>query len=217
MTRTNILIVDDHALFRQALSDRLSREADFDVVGMAGTADESIEMAERLAPDMILMDIDMPGMICFDAALRIQKTHPDVAFMFLSAYFHDSYIEQALRVKARGYVTKTEPMESLVAAIQEVAGGGAFFSEEVRSRLVLHPDGVRLTEQGRTRVSTLTNRELEVLRYVARGQSKKEIAATMHLSVKTVENHSNNLMAKLDIHDRVDLARFAIREGIVEA
>lgn len=212
-----ILMVDDHVLVRQALADHLSREDIFKVVGTAASADEAIGLAVEHQPDIVIMDIDMPGMICFDAAQRINESNPEVRLVFLSAFFNDSYIEQALKVKARGYLTKSEPLETLIAAIREVARDGVYFSDEVRSRLILDCDGVRLARKGRTKVSLLTNRELEVLRYIARGLPKKEIAATMQLSVKTVENHCNNLMNKLDIHDRVELTRFAIREGLAEA
>jgi DNA-binding NarL/FixJ family response regulator len=214
MSKTRILMVDDHALVRQALCDRLEKEATLEVVGTASTADEAIVIVAEARPDIVLMDIDMPGMICFDAAQRIAGIVPEVRLAFLSAFFHDSYIEQALKVRARGYLTKIEPLDTLVAAIHEIARGGVYFSDEVKSRLVLERDGVKLAGAGQTRASTLTKRELEVLRYIARGMSKKEIASTMHLSVKTIENHSNNLMSKLDIHDRVELTRFAIREGL---
>ncbi len=212
-----ILVVDDHALVRGALSERLRREPGFEVVGTAGTADEAIDKTMAVKPDIILMDIDMPGLICFDAARTISSTSPNTKLIFLSAFLHDWYIEQALSVKARGYLTKREPPETVVAAVREVAAGGAYFSDEVRTRIVVDASGAKLAQKSKSRASTLTAREVEVLRYVARGLSKKEIAATMHLSVKTVDRHCANLMTKLDIHDRVDLARFAIREGLAEA
>lgn len=215
--RLKILVVDDHALVREAVADQLSREEDFEVVGTASEAGDVLRMAPELKPDVVIMDIDMPGMICFDAAHRLTVHDEGPLIIFLSAFFHDHYIEQALRVKARGYVVKTDPPSTLIEAIREVAAGGSYFSEKVRARLVVGDGRVELAEEGRTAVSLLTQREVEVLRYIAQGLSKKEIAATMHLSTKTVENHSARLMAKLDIHDRVELARFAIREGLAEA
>jgi DNA-binding NarL/FixJ family response regulator len=212
-----ILVVDDHALVRGALSERLSREPGFTVVAVASTADEAIEKSVDHQPDVILMDIDMPGLICFDAARTIETTSPASRIIFLSAFLHDWYVEQALAVKARGYLTKREPPETVVLAVREVAAGGAFFSDEVNSRIVVDSAGARLAKKSKSRASTLTAREVEVLRYVAKGLSKKEAASTMHLSVKTVDRHCANLMTKLDIHDRVELARFAIREGLAEA
>jgi len=215
--KLRILVVDDHALVREAVAEQIAREEDFVVVGQAGDAGKALELATKLQPDIVVMDIDMPGMICFDAARRIAVDESSPRIIFLSAFFHDRYIEQALKVKARAYVVKTDPPSVLLDAIREVARGGSYFSERVRSRLVVGEGKVELAEQGQTAVSLLTQREIEVLRYVARGLSKKEIAKTMHLSIKTVENHSARLMAKLNIHDRVELARFAIREGLAEA
>ncbi len=212
-----VLLVDDHALVRGVLSERLAQEFGIEVVGSASTADEAIDRAVESKPDVILMDIDMPGIICFDAAGEISDLLPNTKIVFLSAFLNDWYVEQALKVKARGYITKNEPPEQVVAAVHEVAAGGSFFSDEVRSRIVVESDGVRLAKNARSRVSTLTTREVEILRYIARGLAKKEIGSMLHISVKTVDRHSVNLMNKLDIHDRVELSRFAIREGLVEA
>lgn len=212
-----ILIVDDHALVRGALSERLQRESGLAVVGNASTADEAIERAIECRPNVILMDIDMPGLISFDAARRILALQPEVRIIFLSAFLHDHYIEQALKVKASGYLTKQEPPEAVVAAILEVVSGGAYFSEGVSSRIVVDSRGARLSGESKSLASSITGRETEILRYIARGLAKKEIAATMGISVKTVDRHAANLMTKLDIHDRVGLTRFAIREGLAEA
>ena len=212
-----VLIVDDHTLVRGALSERLSREPGLTVVGSAADADEAVGKVMTCGPDIILMDIDMPGLDCFDAARTIESMRPEVRIIFLSAFTNDWYIQRALEVKARGYLTKREPPDRVVAAIFEVASGGASFSEEVQSRIVVDAHGAKLVSGTTSRGATLTTRENEVLRYIARGMSKKEIATTMHLSVKTVDRHCANVMSKLDIHDRVDLARFAIREGLAEA
>ncbi|UCF33132.1 MAG: response regulator transcription factor [Phycisphaerales bacterium] len=212
-----VLIVDDHELVRAAIRERLQREPNLEVVGEAAMAEEAVDKVARCGPDVVLMDIDMPGMTCFSAAEQINRIRPGTRIIFLSAYSHDRYIEQALAVKARGYLTKRESPAAVVAAILEVMAGGACFSEEVRSRIVVDRKGAKLASNPQSRASTLTARELEVLRYVAHGLAKKEIAKTMHISVKTVDRHSANLMNKLDIHDRVELARFAIREGLAQA
>lgn len=218
-TPIRVLLVDDHALVRDALAEHLSKVDGLHVVACAKDAEEATMLSTDLRPDIILMDIDMPGIICFDAARRIMATCPSTRIIFLSAFFHDHYIEQALAVQARGYITKSEPPERVVSAIREVAAGGSCYSEQIRSRLVMGHGGVFLAREGKgpTRASTLTPREIEVLRYIARGLPKKDIAQTMHISTKTVENHSANIMTKLDIHDRVELARYAIREGLAEA
>ncbi len=212
-----ILLVDDHALLRDSFERVLGGIPGFQVVGTADNADDAIGAVMQCDPDIVLMDIDMPGMICFDAAQRIGDMRPETRVVFLSAFHHDYYIEQALKVNARGYVVKSETPEKVVEAIERVAGGGVFYSQEVLNRIVADTRGVRLGDAHRTRVSTLSNREMEVLRYIARGLAKKQIAGTMHVAVKTVDGHVTRLMSKLDIHDRVELARFAIRERLVEA
>jgi len=211
-----VFLVDDHALVRGALSERLEREPDLVVVGAAGTADDAFDPIIAVAPDVVLMDIDMPGVNCFDAARKILTLSPDTRVVFLSGFLNDRYVEQALEVQARGYLSKREPPDTVVSAIREVAAGGAYFSEDVQSRIVVEAQGVRLASALRSRASLLTPRELEIIRYIARGMTKKEIAGVMHISVKTVDRHTVNLMTKLDIHDRVELTRFAIREGLAE-
>ncbi len=199
------------------LADRLAEEQDMQVVGTVENADAALAEAIRQEPDIILMDIDMPGLSCFHSARTIQRLCSKTCIIFLSAFFHDRYIEQALAVEAAGYLTKSEPPESVIAAIRAAAAGKSYFSPEVRARIVVDSDGTRLAQTRRSRASTLSDRELEVLRYLARGMSKKEIARTMHISAKTVSNHTTHVMDKLDIHDRVELSRFAIREGLAEA
>jgi len=178
---------------------------------------QAIDEALAVDPDVILLDIDMPGLDSFDAARRIRALRPEIRIIFVSAFVHDHFIERALQAKASGYLTKSESPEALIAAVREVASGGTCFSPEVRSRIRVCSDGVRLAEAATSRISTLTPREIEVLRYIARGLAKKQIAYTMGVSVKTVDRHAANLMSKLQIHDRVDLARFAIREGVTPA
>jgi len=216
MPDVRILLVDDHALVRETLRELLQREPGFSVVGTAGSAEEAVDLAFALVPDVIVTDVDMPGVVCFDAARRISALHPEIRLIFLSAYTHDHYIEQALQVGALGYLTKGESPDRVVAAIRAAMDNQAYFSGEVRDRIVCDCGQARLAPRGTTRTSMLTPREIEVLRYIAQGLSKKQIAGMMHISVKTVDRHSGNLMAKLDIHDRVELARFAIREGLTE-
>jgi DNA-binding NarL/FixJ family response regulator len=212
-----ILVVDDHALVRSTLAERLGREKGFEVVGTAENADEAITIALECRPDIVLMDIDMPGLLCFEAADRMTSLRPDTHVIYLSAFYNDRFIAQALAAKASGYLTKSEPPEMVVQAIREVAAGGAYFSEEIQARIVVGPRGAKLAQEPKSRVSTLTPREIQILQYLARGLAKKQVARTLSISIKTVDRHTFNLMEKLDIHDRVELARYAIREGLAEA
>lgn len=213
--KITVVLADDHAMVRGTLASWLAGSPDISVLAAVHNADEAMLEAARLNPDVVLLDIDMPGMQVFEAARLIRVRSPATRVLFVSAYFHDRYIEQALAAGAMGYVTKGEQPAAIVRAIETVASGGTYFSPDVQSRIVIDVTGPTLLEQARTRTSILTARELEVLRHLASGLSKKEIAETMNLSVGTVNNHAANLMKKLDIHDRVELTRFAIREGMV--
>jgi DNA-binding NarL/FixJ family response regulator len=213
----SVVLADDHALVRSMLRKQLDDEQDIRVVAVANDADEAAAAAARLSPDVVVMDIDMPGTSCFEAARTIRRTSPGTQVLFLSAFFNDAYIDQALAVAAAGFLTKSEPPESVTAAIRTAHAGGRHFSAEVKTRIVLEQDGPRLCGAARSRAATLSDRELEVLRYIARGLSQKQIARLIHRSEGTIHKHSKNIMAKLAIHDRVELARFAIREGLAEA
>lgn len=215
-----VLLVDDHTLMRETLRDRINQEHDLDVVGTAASADEAVKLAGEWSPNVVVMDIDMPGRLCFDAACDIVAMSPNVRMVYLSAFFSDRYIRDALAAHAVSYLTKDESPEVVITAIRQAAQGLSYFSPSVRDRLVIGPHNkITLEDDGSpaTKADILTRRELEMLRYLARGMSKKEIAATIHRSYGTVDKHVEKLMNKLDIHDRVELARFAIREGLAEA
>ena len=149
----DILLADDHAMLREVLSAELDAQSQFRVIGTACNADEAIGKAFEVKPHIIVMDIDMPGMICFDAARTITSAQPETRIIFLSAFFSDHYIEQAIAVKARGYVTKRESAQVIVQAIRTVAEGGTFFSEDVQRRLTIDSNGVSLASRGATRAT----------------------------------------------------------------
>ena len=208
-----VLVVDDHALVRESIGALLGSYEDISVIASVGSADEAVHAAAETHPDLVLMDIDMPGLIAFDAAGRIKEQDQGTAVLFVSGYLHDHYVAEALAVRASGYLLKTDVTKNLVTALREVGAGGTYFSPEIAAKLEIDEHGARFV-RGRTPLTTLSRRETEVLRYVARGLTKKEVAQTMGISVKTVEGHTQNVMKKLDIHNRVGLTRFAIREGL---
>lgn len=213
----SILLADDHALVRETVADRLRSEKDFEVVATVSNAGEAVVQVELLKPDIVLMDIDMPGKVCFDAAREIKAFSPLTRIIYLSAFFHDRYIQDALAAGAAGYVTKDEPADVLVKAIRMATSGIAYFSPTVQARILVTDAGVTLLEQPAMLISQLTRREIEVLRYISRGLSRKEITALIHVSIKTLDNHISRIKKKLQIQDRVELARFAIREGLADA
>ncbi len=213
MNPAKILLVDDHALITELLKMRLEAEPFLEITTTAGDAEMAVTAARQHAPDFIITDIEMPGLCIFDALRAIRLALPELGIVFLSAHTSDHYIQQALDLEARAYLTKDELLETLVHVIRVIVSGGRYFSPGIQSRLVVSRNGLRLGSARTSRADLLTGREKQVLGYVAHGLSKKEIADIMAISVKTVDNHCCHLMTKLDIHDRVKLARSAIQEG----
>ena len=213
-TAIRIVIADDQDLVRDGISFHLDNETDIEVIGSVADADSAVGAVIERKPDIALLDMEMPGRSIFDAVGEMQKSMVNLRVVFITAFPNDSAITQAIGVKASGIVTKGEAPHRLVGAVRAVHAGDSYFSEGVLDRLEIGPDGVRVREDAATTLLDLSKREREVLRYTGLGMSNKDMATTMFVAVKTVENHTNNLMDKLDIHNRVDLARFAIRHGV---
>jgi DNA-binding NarL/FixJ family response regulator len=214
MSIIRLLIVDDHTLFRHGVRTLISAETDMEVVGEAADAGQAAALVPQLEPDVVLMDIGMPGLSSFEAARQIRKERPESRVIFLSMYDDEDYVAECVEIGAAGYVLKDCPAEQLLTAIREVSRGGSFLSPRLLARLV---DGFRLNGRGpeRQRLGGLTKREREILKMLAEGRSVKEIAAGFDLSVKTVEAHKFNLMRKLDIHNKAQLVQYAIQKKII--
>jgi DNA-binding NarL/FixJ family response regulator len=211
-----ILIVDDHQLYREGVRAQFNTVPDMEVVGEAGDAHGCIDQAVACRPDVVLMDINMPGLSCFDAIERMHALLPATRVVLCSGYVNDRHIKDAIECKAWGFVIKQRGFAHLREAIVAVHNGRASFSPEILERLTAGHDGrLRLTEPPRTRIDLLTPRERELLSLLAQGYSLKAAGRVMNVSYKTADKHKVSLMRKLDIHDRVELARFAIREQII--
>jgi two-component system response regulator NreC len=211
-----VLLVDDHALLLDVLTERLRRESGIVVLGVAGDESGAIERATQCQPQIVLMDLhlgDTPGL---SVARRLRELLPAVQVICLTSFVLDRYIEDALAQGVAGYVSKADDLDVLVTAIRTVAAGGYFYSKSVLERMVIPPSNADSAGRPLTRSAALTPREREILPEIAQGFSKKEIAGRHGLSVKTIERHCDNIMGKLGIHDRVQLARFAIREGLAQ-
>ncbi len=213
---TSIVIADDHALVREAVSFRLEAEEDLRVVARCPDAESARVMCVDMEPDVLLIDVSMPGLNSFDAVRSMRGGGCDTRVIFVAGVLQDRHIGSAAAVRAEGFVTKCEPLDRVISAVRSVAAGQSYFSPRVSERLLRRQSGADVELELKARVTALTEREMQILTYIARGFSKKEIAGIMHLSVKTVDNHSTRLMGKLNIHDRVHLARFALREGLAE-
>src|SRR5438105_10800127 len=216
MPKIRCLLTDDHTLFRQGVRRLLETESDFEVVGEASDAGESVEKARDTRPDVVLMDIGMPGLSSFEAARHIRKNRPETKVLFLTMYDDEDYLVQCLEVGAAGYVLKDTPAPQLLTAIRDVYKGGKYLRSQVLGKLVEDfRSRVRDTRM-RPRISTLTPREREILTLLAEGNSVKEIAVILGLSVKTVEAHKFNLMRKLDIQNKAQLVTYATQKTIIQ-
>jgi len=216
MPQIRILLVDDHTLFRQGVKTMLSQEPDLEIVGEASNASEAVECAASNRPDVVVMDISMPGMSCFEATRQIRKARPETKVLFLTMYDDEDYLVEGMEVGASGYVLKDSPAPQLASAVRDVNRGGSYLSPKMLSQLVDNFRS-RVKDNIRTpRFSTLTPREREVLKLLAEGNSVKEIAGDLNLSVKTVEAHKFNLMRKLDIHNKAQLVQYAIQKKIIQ-
>ena len=210
------LIVDDHTLFREGLRRVLDSEPDLVVVGEANDAGQGVERVSELKPDVVLIDIGMPGMSSFEAARLMGKVSPGTRLIFLTMHEDEEYLLECLDVGASGYMLKDTPVLKLISAIREVSQGKKYLSPQVLGKLVDDFRARTRGPNGLARGSMLTPREREVIKMIAEGNSVKEIAALLGLSVKTVEAHKFNLMRKLDIHNKAQLVTYAIQKKIVK-
>ena len=216
MSRIRILLADDHTLFRQGVRTLLASETDMEVVGEAADGSAAAERAAELKPDVVLLDIGMPGPSSFETTRQIKRNRPETKVLFLTMYDDEDYLLEGMEVGANGYVLKDSPALQLVAAVRDVYRGGSYLSPRMLSQLV-NDFRTRVKANDRTpRFASLTPREKEVLKMLAEGNSVKEVATQLNLSVKTVEAHKFNLMRKLDIHNKAQLVTYAIQKKIIK-
>lgn len=216
-SQITVLLADDHAIVRQGLSALLIADGHFRMVGQARTGREAVEMALTLLPDVILMDIAMPVLNGLEATRQILAANPEAKVVILSAHSDDEYIERMRSAGVAGFLEKQTSAEILTKAIREVASGKLLFSPSIAKRLAAAVDRPRDREgMLKANGNRLTARESEVLQLVAEGSANKQVAASLGISIKTVEKHRQNLMDKLNIHDTAGLTRYAISAGVIE-
>ena len=211
-----ILIIEDHTLLRAGLRALLTQGDEFEVVGEFDNGRDAVRAFGALAPDLILIDLSMPGMNGIEAITEIKKRDPAVRILVLTIHRGEEYIQESLRAGANGYVLKDASQDELRVAIRSVLGGKTYLSPDVSASVVTGYLG-KGTERANTPWSALTHREREVLKLVAEGHSNRSIAQFLSLSVKTVEKHRSNVMRKLDLHNAAMLTAYAIEKGLVES
>jgi len=209
-----VVLADDHMMVIESFSLLLNLQHGCDVVGMANTAERGVELVKSLRPDVAVFDVDFPGRDSFDVVPDLMRSCPQTKIIFLTGHVTDVFIHQAISMGARGYLLKAEPAIVVVSAIKRVNSGEYAFSEPVRSRLVFDPQTGAYSVCTDSILCGLTLQQLSIMRHLARGESVKSIAHQFGRSEKSIDSHKYRIMHKLGIHDRVELARYAIREGL---
>ncbi|NLL48009.1 MAG: response regulator transcription factor [Firmicutes bacterium] len=219
MSDIRVLIVDDHPLLRQGLSRLLELEGGIQVIGQASNGVEALRMTSQLNPDVLLLDINMPGMNGIEVAKTVREENPETEILVLTIHDNESYVNEMIRIGAKGYLLKDAEPREVVQAIKKVAQGEAVYSSDLMERVMeryhhMEVQYSRLQSAAAIHDLDLTNRELEILQYICEGLSNKEIANALFISEKTVKNHITSLLRKLEVDDRTQAAVFAVSRGI---
>jgi DNA-binding NarL/FixJ family response regulator len=215
MSRIRILLVDDHAILRAGLRALLAAYPEIEIVGEAGDGAQAVALVNELAPDIVIMDVAMPGMNGLTATRQILELRPETKVLILTQYVSKEYVLPLLRLGASGYVLKQAVDTDLITAIRAVARGESFLYPPV-AKLVLDAYLKEPTGESDDPFTQLTEREREILILVARGRSTREIAETLHISPNTVDVHRARLMQKLELHNVAEITSFAVRRGLLD-
>ena len=205
---TKILLVDDHPLLRTGLAMTLDDEPDFEIVGQAADAEEALDVVDRLDPDLVVVDLSLPGMGGIELVKHLQTIRPQTRTLVVSRHDESLYAERAVRAGAKGYVSKPEAGEKIVEAVRTVLRGGIFLSEDVKDKMLFGAAAGR--DPMASPLEVLSDRELEVFEMTGRGVETKEVAERLHLSVKTVESYRSRLKAKLGLTNGTELIKHAV-------
>lgn len=216
MRKIRVLIADDHVVLRDGLHALLNMYDDVEVVGEAGDGIEALERTVQLQPDVVLMDIAMPRLGGLEAALELRQRKLPTKVLVLTQYDNKEYVFHMLKAGAAGYILKKAAGSELVSAIRAVHAGESFLHPSAAKAIVDRYLREGKEGEGERRLDQLSDREQEVLKLLAEGRSNREIADLLHLSVKTVMGHRASIMEKLDIHNRTELVKFAIRAGLID-
>ena len=215
MQKIRVLIADDHAILRDGIRALLALVADVEVVGEATNGMEALEKVRQLNPDVVLMDIAMPLMDGLEATRRIRKECPGTKVLALTQYDEEEYVFSIVEAGAQGFITKTAASSELALGIRAVYQGKSFLSPVAAKAFVQDYQRAAPLRDKSDPYELLTDREREILKLIAEGYTTQEIADILTVSTKTVEGHKTNLMAKLDIHNKTELIKYAIRKGVV--
>lgn len=214
MSRIRLLLVDDHVIVRAGLRMLFQAENDIEIVGEVGSGEEAIDAVRQLQPDVVLMDVAMPGIGGIEATRRIKQARPEAAVLALTMHEDEQYFFEMLGAGASGYIPKRAAPDDLVSAIRVVSQGNVFLYPTV-ARMLVRDYLQRAATGPASSEAQLTAREQEVLTYIAEGYTNREIAEALSISVKTVDRHRENIMQKINLHSRVELVKYAIEKGLI--
>src|SRR5262245_3108835 len=209
--KIRILLADDHKLVRQGFRLILASQEDMEVVGETGNGREAVELSKSLKPDVVIMDVTMPELNGIEATRRIRETSPHIRVLALSVHRDSVYVREIVRAGAEGYLLKESADTDLLAAVRAVGEGNSYLSPEVSGAILKD-----YRKHATNPMDLLTSREREILQLIAEGKTNKDIAATLNLSVYTVDGHRTRIMDKLNLHSVGELVRFAVRNGLVD-
>lgn len=215
MTETRVFIADDHAVVRDGLKRMINEAGPFKVIGEAGDGQETIAKVTENPPDILLLDVSMPIFNGFQIMDKLKNLLPEMKVVVLTLHNNESYISAFLKAGVQGYIIKTASAKELMVALEAVARGGYYLDPSVSKFLISHYLE-NMQEDVIEEWDGLTTREIEVLKLIAEGFKNQEIAEVLNVSVKTVESHRYNIMDKLDMHDRIELVKYAIRRGLIQ-
>lgn len=211
---TSVLLVDDHELILEGMNLLVSDHEDFKIVGMAKSGAEAIALMDAKKPEVIVLDISMPGLNGIETAKRILNTHPNVKILMLSIYDNELYVMESIEIGCKGYVLKSSDSEVIINAIKAISEGRNYYCSYV-SQILTKNLAVQMSKRKNEKKFRITERELELIQLICEGKSSKEIAAGLFISVKTVEAHRNNIYNKLNVHNSVQLVRRALKLNLI--
>ena len=210
-----VLIVDDHRILRAGLKTLLNADSNIEVVGEGTSAEQALTLAQELRPDIVLLDIGMPGMDAINAVRQITQILPDTRVLMLTMHEDSALVQEYMRAGASGYIIKRAAESELIDAIYAVWRGILYIHPALMQTLIAAPPTEKVDSHNQN-ADLLSHREVEVLSLIARGHTNRQIASMLSLSIRTVETHRSNIMDKLDLHSRVELVRFAVDRGLVK-
>ncbi|MGB4501493.1 MAG: response regulator transcription factor [Dethiobacteria bacterium] len=215
MLKIRVLLVDDHTIVREGISALLEQSPQIEIVGEASNGDEALDILRKHKVDLVLMDLDMPVMGGLEATRNIRKEFPEIKVLILTQYDHEEHVMSILEAGAHGFLNKSAASSELISAIRAVYRGDSYLSPSATKYLVESYQREAYSKKSRDPYEQLTEREKEVFRLLAEGHTSKEIAGMLVISPKTVDSHKTRLMDKLDLHNRAELIKYALRKKII--